>query len=200
MDVEHNQGVEIEAVPASGGASRRGGAIWQAGYAVSVLALAALIALLAGAVAAGLQARRDEARSADMLLIVAPALPSQTLSEHAFAVYRRRYAPTVVIAGAGSEALRIALIERGAAEETLRVALPAATPVAELQEVLRSARRAGAASALVVAEPAELLLWLKLVGDHGLSAYGAPPRGVTPGPLALLRASGQYWRYALLQR
>lgn len=200
MDGEHKQGVEVETVPAPGGASRWRRAMWQAGYALTVLALLAVIALLVGAVAAGLQARRDEARSADMLLIVAPAIPSQTLSDHAFEIYRRRYAPTVVIVGAGSEALRGALIERGAPEGALQMAMPAATPVAAMQEVLRAARRAGAASALVVAEPAELLLWVKLVSDHGLSAYGAPPRGVAPGPLALLRGSGQYWRYALLQR
>ncbi|MCX7789290.1 MAG: hypothetical protein N2378_01495 [Chloroflexaceae bacterium] len=200
MNDEQHQSVEVEAVVAPGGALRWRRASWQAGYAVSVLLVMALIALLVGAVAAGLQARRDEARSADVLLIVAPALPSQALIDHAFEVYRRRYAPGVVIVGTGSEAMRIALIERGAPEGALQAPAPILQPVAALQEVARSARHAGAASALVVAEPAEMLLWLKLVGDSGLSAYGAPPRGAAPGPVALLRASGQYWRYALFQR
>ncbi|MGB9633056.1 MAG: hypothetical protein ACPL8I_07000 [Chloroflexaceae bacterium] len=196
----HEQSVEVEAVAPARGSARWRRAGRQAGYALSVLLVMALIALLVGAVAAGLQARRDEARSADMLLIVAPALPSPALIDHAFEVYRRRYAPGVVIVGAGSEAMRVALLERGAPAETLQAATQAEAPVAALQEVARSARSAGAASALIVAEPAEMLLWLKLVGDNGLSAYGAPPRGVAPGPVALLRASGQYWRYALIQR
>lgn len=196
----HEQSVEVEAVAAPGGASRWRRARQQAGYALSVLLVMALIALLVGAVAAGLQARRDEARSADVLLIVAPALPSSALIDHAFEVYRRRYAPGVVIVGAGSEAMRVALLERGAPEGALQAATPAEAPVAALQEVALAARSAGAASALIVAEPAEMLLWLKLVSDNGLSAYGAPPRGVAPGPVALLRASAQYWRYALIQR
>lgn len=196
----HEQGVEVEAVAPPRGASRWRRARRRAGYAVSVLLVMALIALLVGAVAAGLQARRDEARSADVLLIVAPALPSLALIDHAFEIYRRRYAPGVIIVGAGSEAMRVALLERGAPEATLQAARPTEATVVALQEVARSARSAGAASALIVGEPAEMLLWLKIVGDNGLSAYGAPPRGVAPGPVALLRASGQYWRYALIQR
>lgn len=196
----HEQGIEVEMVGAAGGVAGWRHARRQAGYAVSVLLVITLIALLVGAVAAGLQARRDEARSADVLLIVAPALPSPALIDHAFEIYRRRYAPGVIIVGAGSEALRVALLERGAPEATLQAARPTEATVVALQEVARSARSAGAASALIVGEPAEMLLWLKIVGDNGLSAYGAPPRGVAPGPVALLRASGQYWRYALIQR
>jgi len=197
MADEHS--VESETVAAPARAAGWRGARRQAGYGLSVLLVMALIALLVGAVAAGLQARRDEARSADVLLIVAPALPSPALIDHAFEIYRRRYAPGVVIVGAGSEAMRVALLERGAPEGTLQAATPAGAPVAALQEVAHSARSAGATSALIVAEPAEMVLWLKLVGDSGLRAYGAPPRGVAPGPVALLRASGQYWRYALFQ-
>ncbi|MGQ9926582.1 MAG: hypothetical protein ACUVS4_06880 [Chloroflexaceae bacterium] len=196
----HEQSAEVEAVAAPVGAAGWRGTRRQAGYILSVLLVMALIALLVGAVAAGLQARRDEVRSADVLVIVVPALPSPALIDHAFEVYRRRYAPGVVIVGAGSQAMRIALLERGAPEGTLQAAIQAGAPVAALQEVARSARSSGAASALIVAEPAEMVLWLKLMGDSGLSAYGAPPRGVAPGPLALLRASGQYWRYALFQR
>ncbi|MFQ3662878.1 MAG: hypothetical protein SNJ69_10850 [Chloroflexaceae bacterium] len=189
-----------EAVAAPGGALRWRRVGWQAGYALGVLLTLALIALLVAAVAAGLQARRDEARTADVLLIVAPEVPSAALVEHAFEVYRRRYAPGVVIVGAGSEALRIALIERGAPEEALQAPAPAMEPVAAMRDIARAAQRAGATSALIVAEPAEMLLWIKLVGDNDLKAYGAPPRGIAPGPLALLRASGQYWRYVLFQR
>ncbi len=189
-----------EPVAVPGGALRWRRVGWQAGYALSVLLILALIALLVGALAAGLQARRDEARTADVLLIVAPEVPSAALVEHAFELYRRRYAPSVVIVGAGSEAMRIALIERGAPEGALQAPTPTTEPVAALRDSARAARQAGAASALIVAEPAEVLLWIKLVGDNDLKAYGAPPPGVTPGPLALLRASGQYWRYVLFQR
>lgn len=164
-----------------------------------VLGVVTLAALLIGVIAVGLQARRDEARSADMLLIVAPAVPSPALIDHAFESYRRGYAPTVVITGVGGEALRLSLIERGVPGEILTAQAPGSRPVDDVQGVVRSAYAAGAESTLIVAEPAELLLWLKLSHDTGLLAYGTPP-GSPPGLVALMNGSFSYWRYVLTQR
>lgn len=175
-------------------------ALRQAGYLLSLLGIIALTAWLVGAVAAGLQARRDETRSADVLVIVAPELPTPEFIDYAFEVYRRGYAPEAVIVGPGSEAIRLGLIERGAADRTLKVQTPTTGLVADLQTAARTAQRAGAASALIIADPAELLVWSKLFSDNGLRTYSATIRSAAPSPWQLLRGSARYWRYALFRR
>jgi len=162
---------------------------------VIVLALAGLglgLAALAGA----LQAGRDEARRADILLVVAPAVPGAPLIDHAFELYRRGYARQVVVAGAGRPQMEAALRERGLPPDAL------GTPddAAAVAERLRSVRAAGGDSALVVAQPDALLLHLKLAHDQGLRAYGSPPRGQPVEPLALLHSAVSYWAYVLLGR
>ncbi len=172
----------------------------QSWHLVVVLGTVLLIGLLVGTLAAWLQAGRDEARNADLLLIIAPALPPAALLEHAFETYRRGYAPDVIVAGAGAEVLRTSMIERGAPGERIEAIGSERRPVAELRGRVRSAHAAGAQSALIVAEPAELLLWLKLTRDEGLRAYGTPPPGSGPGVLDLVGGSLSYWRYVLIQR
>ncbi|NWF79695.1 MAG: hypothetical protein HXY37_06555 [Chloroflexi bacterium] len=172
----------------------------QSWHLIVVLGTVLLIALLVGTLAAWLQAGRDEVRNADVLLIIAPALPAPALLEHAVETYRRGYAPTVIVAGAGAEVLRTSMIERGAPGERIEALGAERRPVVELRGRMRSAHAAGAQSALIVAEPAELLLWLKLTHDQGLRAYGTPLPGRGPGVLELVSGSLGYWRYVLIQR
>lgn len=172
----------------------------QSWHLVVVLGTVLLVMLLVGTLAAWLQAGRDEVRNADVLLIIAPALPTPALIEHAFETYRRGYAPTVIVAGAGAEVLRTSMIERGAPAERIEAPGSERRPVAEVRERVRGASAAGAQSALIVAEPAELLLWLKLTHDEGLRAYGTPSPGPGPGVLKLVDGSLSYWRYVLIQR
>lgn len=172
----------------------------QSWHLLVVLGTVLLIALLVGTLAVWLQARRDEARNADVLLIIAPALPAPALLEHAFEIYRRGYAPDVIVAGAGAEVLCTSMIERGAPGDRIEALGTERRPVAEVRGRVRGAHAAGAQSALIVAEPAELLLWLKLTHDEGLRAYGTPPLGPGPGILDLVGGSLSYWRYVLIQR
>lgn len=173
-------------------------AVRQAAYLAALALVAALLALLLSTAATALQAGRNEARTADVVLIVAPAVPGQPLIDHAFELYRRGYTPRMVIVGPGAEGLRVALQERGVAEGALIVGDPEGTEMAQLRAAAVAAVAEGAASAVVAGEPAGMLRWLKLAGDAGLRAYGAPARGDEPGPLELLGAGARYWRYVLL--
>jgi hypothetical protein len=164
-----------------------------------IVATIALLALCISTLAVWLQGRREEARSADVLFVAAPAAPPEALVEHSLELFRRGYAPQVVLVGEGGEALRALLVERGVPEAAVAVAPPGAGAQAQLQAAA-AAQRAGADSALVAGSPAELLIWLKLARDAGLRAYGAPTPGETPALPELVAAGARYWGYALLQR
>jgi hypothetical protein len=187
---------------APGGPQRR--ALWrairrQAATLGGAVAMMALTALCISTLAVWLQGRREESRSADVLFVAAPAPPPDALVEHSLELYRRGYAPQVVLVGEGGEALRALLVERGVPEQAVAVAPPAAGAQAQVQAAA-AAQRAGASSALVAGAPAELLLWLKLARDAGLRAYGAPTPGESPALPELVAAGARYWGYALLQR
>ena len=193
----------------SSGAAQTSSDVWrplwrtirrQALYLGIALGTIVLTALLLASLAVGLQAQRDEARSAELLLIVAPALPSQALIDHSAELGRRGYAPRTILVGAGQAALHAALIERGMAEKALSVGPVGETDLAQLRAALAAARADGASSAVVVASQADLLLWLKLSADAGLRPYGSPVPGPAPNLWTLLQAGARYWRYALLQR
>lgn len=171
----------------------------QAATLGGAIATIALVALCISTLAVWLQGRREETRSADVLFVTAPAPPPEALVEHSLELYRRGYAPQVVLVGEGGEALRALLVERGVPDEAVAVAPPGAGVQAQLQAAT-AAQQAGASSALVAGAPAELLLWLKLARDAGLRAYGAPTPGETPALAELVAAGARYWGYALLQR
>jgi hypothetical protein len=161
------------------------------------VATIALVALCISTLAVWLQGRREETRSADVLFVSAPAPPPDALLEHSLELYRRGYAPQVVLVGEGGEALLALLVERGVPADAVVAAPGGAGAQARLQAAL-AAQRAGAGSALVAGAPAELLLWLKLARDAGLRAYGAPTPGETPALPELVAAGAGYWGYALL--
>lgn len=195
--------MDAEIARAGGGPAPARRALWraarrQAVYLAATLAVIAVAALLLSTVATALQAGRNEARAADVVIVVAPAVPPQPLVEHAFELYRRGWAPRMVLVGPGGEGLRLALQERGVAEGALRVADGSGSETAELRAAASAERAEGAASAIVAGEPAAMLRWLKLVGDVGLQSYGAPVPQAEPGLLSLAEAGLRYWRAVLL--
>lgn len=163
------------------------------------LAVIVVVALVLSTAASAIQAPRNEARNADVVLVVAPAVPSQALVDHAFDLYRRGYAPKMVVLGPGSEGLRAALQERGVGDTAVVPAPSAGSEAAQLRAAAAAARAEGAVSALVAGEPAAMLRRLKLTGDEGLRAYAAPVPGEGPGPLELAEAGVRYWPYLLFR-
>lgn len=168
-------------------------------YLAATLAAVSLLALLLSTAASAVQALREEGRTVDIVLVVAPAVPEPAVVDHAFELYRRGFAPQLVIVGAGAEGLRAALQERGVADTSLAVVAEPGSETAQLRRAAAGARAAGAASAVVAGEPAAMLRWLKLAGDEGLRSYGAPFPVGDPSPLELVQAGASYWRYILLR-
>jgi hypothetical protein len=158
------------------------------------------VALLLSSLAVGLQSRRDEARTADLLLVVASAPLAPELPETVLDLARRGYAPELVLVGSGAAALRAALVEQGQPEGSMQLGPEAPSELAMLQAAATAARGRGAATAVVVGEPVELLTLLKAVEDSGLEPFGAPVAALEPDPLAILSAGVRYWGYALFQR
>jgi hypothetical protein len=175
-------------------------AVWQAaGAQLARLAVLLLIVALAGvgvaAAAISIQAQRDETRSADLLLVIAPDLPPAALIDHSVDLYRRGYAVELALAGPGRERARADLLARGLPESAIGV-------LAEGQALfaaLATAHSGGAQSLLVVSAPAEQLLSLKVAHDQGLRAYSSPAPSLPLNLLDVLRAALGYWRYALFQ-
>lgn len=166
--------------------------------AATLLAIS-VVAFLLGVVASGVQARRNEARSADLLIVVAPGAPSTALIEHSFALHRRGYAPEMLVVGAGSSALEAALVERGVAGEAVQAVVGGESETAQLRAALSTAQATGVGSVLIAGDAAGLLRWLKVSSDAGLQSSGSPTPGSTPGLLELVEAGARYWTYILLQ-
>lgn len=154
-----------------------------------------LLALLGTSVAAAtIQAGRDETRHADLLLVLAPEIPPQPLVDHTLELYRRGYAARVLLVGPGQSQARDRLLDRGVPAEAIGLIPPAPTTAAWLSD---AAAQASGQTALVVADPSEILTILKLVQDRSLRAYGSPPAGTGVRPLDLLGAGVRYWGYVL---
>ncbi|MEI8167605.1 MAG: hypothetical protein WCG26_14580 [Chloroflexales bacterium] len=168
----------------------------QVTYLALSVTVVVLAALALGMLAAGMQAGRDEARSVDLALVVTPAVPPESLADHTFELYRRGYAPRVVVTGEGREGLKAQLVTRGVPET--QVTLGAEPPgMAALQTITRAVYARGETSLLLVTTPEETLTALKIARDQGLRAYGSPVPGVAPDVLRLALASVHYWQYAL---
>lgn len=159
----------------------------------AVLLIVAVCAVGTAAAAATVQAQRDDARSADLLLVIAPDIPPTALIERSVDLYRRGYGARIALAGPGRSRAYAALIGRSLPAEAL-------LSVAEdnsLVAVMAAARQSDVRSLLVVSAPADQLLSLKIARDQGLRAYGAPAPATPPDLLDTLRAALGYWRYAL---
>jgi hypothetical protein len=159
-----------------------------------------LIALLATGVAAAAiaaQAGRDETRSVDLVLVLAPALPPASLVERSLDLYRRGYALELLLIGPGGDLVRSRLIAQDVPAAAL-LAGPGGDGSLHLAAAVQSARQRGAQTLLVVSVPEAQLLGLKIVRDQGLRAYGVPVGEAAIDPIDLARASARYWRYVLL--
>lgn len=170
----------------------------QAVRLVATLVAVFVLALALSTAASGLQAGRDDARNADVVIVVAPPVPPQALVDRSFDLYRRNSAGQLVVVGAGSEGLQTALRERGVAEGAMSTVPGDDDETAQLRAALAAAREAGAASVVIAGEGAAMLRWMKVAQDLGLRPYAAPTPGPAPDLLELIQAGASYWRYALL--
>jgi uncharacterized SAM-binding protein YcdF (DUF218 family) len=160
-----------------------------ASVAMSVLGIALVAVLVL------FQARRDETRPVDAVLVLPTVYDNSETVSRAADLYRRGYSRQLVISGAEGTALRGALSEQGLPAESM---LGATGTTADWQTMTSLGRQRGVMTVLVVTERAMMLRDLKIARDQGFKAYAAPLSGPDLDFPTALQGSMAYWAYVLL--
>ncbi len=160
----------------------------------NVIVAAVSLAMLATAwvaIAIERQAERDEARPADLILVLGAAeyrgRPSPVLKarlDHALDLYRRHLAPRIMTTGgAGGDPVftegevgRDYLTNLGVPPEDVVVESEGATTVASTALATEIMRRMGLRSAIVVSDGYHIYRVKKMLERSGITAYGSPRR------------------------
>lgn len=167
--------------------------------AVAILALLALLAFGLVCVLVVVQGQRDEARRADAIVVLYPAVASRDHLEHALNLYQAGHAARLVLAGEDIATMQAALVSQGIPEAALLAQEASGSRYARLRSITELLYAQGLSSVLLIDSPDHLLLDLKMARDLGLTAYGSPVPGAEPEIQEVLRASLDYWQYVLLQ-
>jgi uncharacterized SAM-binding protein YcdF (DUF218 family) len=143
-----------------------------------------------------IQARRDETRPVDAIIVLPEAYNHPETMTRAVDLYRRGYSQQLIIIGEEGATLRAALNELGL--PTTALLGNDTSTVDPWQAIADAARQHSAATVLLVSERANMLRDLKIARDLGLKAYAAPLPGPNPDFPDALRASMRYWAYVLV--
>mgnify|MGYP005837616845 FL=1 len=164
--------------------------------------------LLLGVAAAGIilvvlltiaQSRDDQARRADVIVIAHLDTSSAPHFDAAVRLYQQGYASRLIVAGGDPPALKDQLIARRISSEVILIPpITTTTRLASVRQVAAIAQANRFETVLIVEQPDQLLLTLKLAGDYGLDAYGVPISSLQPDLANLLQSALDYWQYALL--
>jgi len=170
-------------------------AVWAA-ILTAMAAFAALVAYVS--VRIERQSTRDEARSADVILVLGAAeyrgRPSQVLRarlDHALELYHRKLAPLILTTGgAGGDPIfteggvgRSYLIGRGVPPEAVIVETEGESTVHSTTLACEIMRRMGLNSAIVVSDGYHIYRVKQMLESRGLKAYGSPRKEHNPEPL-----------------
>lgn len=158
-----------------------------AGMALSGLTLALALVGLYDAV--DRQAEEDEARPADVIIVLgsqvrADGEPSNSLRsriERGIQLYQAGYAPTLFLTGglgrfppAEAEAMRRVALAAGVPDSALVLDTTATSTQESMLTAAREAQGRGWRTALVVSDPFHMLRARQMARDVGFEAYGAP--------------------------
>ena len=170
-------------------------AVWAA-ILSAVAALAGVIAYVS--VRIERQSTRDEARHADVILVLGAAeyrgRPSQVLRarlDHALELYQRKLAPLVLTTGgAGGDPVfteggvgRSYLIGHGVPPEAIIVETEGETTVESTAMAGEIMRRMGLRSVIVVSDGYHIYRVKRMLQFRGLSVYGSPRKELNQGSL-----------------
>ena len=167
-------------------------AVWTA-----IIIAVAMLAVSVGYVSVQIerQSTRDEARNADVILVLGAAeyrgRPSQVLRarlDHALELYQRKLAPLVLTTGgAGGDLVfteggvgRSYLIGRGVPPEAIIVENEGETTVESTAMVGEIMRRMGLRSVIVVSDGYHIYRVKRMLQFRGLSVYGSPRKERIP--------------------
>jgi uncharacterized SAM-binding protein YcdF (DUF218 family) len=135
------------------------------------------------------QANRDEARPADVILVLGAAeyrgRPSPVLKarlDHALELYRKRFAPSILTTGgAGGDPVftegtvgRDYLAAQGVPAEKVVVETEGSSTVASIALAGEIMRRMGMRSVIVVSDGYHIYRVKKMLEQDGLAVYGSP--------------------------
>ncbi|MGD0497225.1 MAG: YdcF family protein [Bryobacteraceae bacterium] len=166
-----------------------------AGVAAVLAAAAALASVAYFSVRIERQSARDEARPADVILVLGAAeyrgRPSPVLRarlDHALELYNRKLAPRIMTTGgAGGELLytegavgRSYLIGKGVPAEAIVVETEGESTVHSTALAGEIMRRMGLRSAIVVSDGYHVYRVKKILESTGLAAYGSPRKDSNP--------------------
>jgi uncharacterized SAM-binding protein YcdF (DUF218 family) len=168
--------------------------VWNA-IAVAGSALLIYIAYLS--VRIEQQSTRDEARQADVILVLGAAeyrgRPSPVLRarlDHALELYTEQMAPRIMTTGgAGGDPVfteggvgRSYLISHGVPSESIIVETEGASTVQSIALAGEILRRMGLSSVIVVSDGYHIYRVKQMLASQGLSAYGSPRKEHNPDP------------------
>lgn len=143
-----------------------------------------------------LQNRQSEVRRADAIVLSLRTGASDAVIDYAVDLYRRGFAARLILAGGDPQLLAARIGERGLPGEAALV-ISAGEEEEAIRQAAELARANGIASVLLISDPHDLLLQLKMLRDQGLEAYAAPAPQQPVQLAAVTRASLAYWRYVL---
>ncbi len=170
-------------------------AVWVA-LAAALAGLALSVGYLS--VRIGRQSTREEARPADVILVLGAAeyrgRPSQVFRarlDHALELYNRKLAPQIMTTGgAGGEPVftegavgRSYLIARGVPPEAIIVETEGESTVHSTTLAGEIMRRMGLHSAIVVSDGYHIYRVKRMLQSRGLKAYGSPRKEHNPDSL-----------------
>src|SRR5438477_3165637 len=169
-------------------------AVWIA-IALAVLALLVSVAYLSMRIER--QSTRDEARPADVILVLGAAeyrgRPSPVLRarlDHALELYNRKLAPRIMTTGgAGGDPIfteggvgRSYLIGRGVPSEAIVVENESESTVESLAMAGEIMRRMGLRSVIVVSDGYHIYRVKRMMQARGLNVYGSPRKELRSAP------------------
>jgi uncharacterized SAM-binding protein YcdF (DUF218 family) len=166
-------------------------------YAFALATTALLIPVGYLSVRIGRQATRDEARAADVILVLGAAeyrgRPSPVLKarlDHALELYNRQLAPRIMTTGgAGGDPLytegavgRSYLTSHGVPDEAVIVETEGESTVQSTALAAEIMRRMGLHSAIVVSDGYHIYRVKQMLQSSGLEVYGSPRKERNSGP------------------
>jgi uncharacterized SAM-binding protein YcdF (DUF218 family) len=171
----------------------------RAAWNLPVAALAAVLAYIAYlSVRIEGQSARDEARPADVILVLGAAeyrgRPSQVLRarlDHALELYNRKLAPRILTTGgAGGDPVfteagvgRSYLMSHGVPSEAIIVETEGASTVHSVALAGEIVSRMGLSSIIAVSDGYHIYRVKKMLESRGLNVYGSPRKDHHPEPL-----------------
>jgi uncharacterized SAM-binding protein YcdF (DUF218 family) len=170
-------------------------AVWNA-IALAITALVVAVAVLT--VRIERQSQREEAQTADVILVLGAAeyrgRPSPVLKarlDHALELYNRKLAPRIMTTGgAGGEHVftegtvgRAYLTSHGVPPEAVIVENEGESTVQSTTLAIEIMYRMGLREVIVVSDGYHIYRVKKMLEARGLKAYGSPRKQMNPGPV-----------------